>query len=97
MWRRLENGEYSHILLGPEQATHHRFLRILRSAKFNQRLAFIAVDELHTVFQWRDFRAAYPDIHRLRTLVPYDTPWFGCTATLSKEDQPGALRLIRLG
>src|SRR5436190_23903679 len=75
MWRRLENGEYTHILLGPEQATHHRFLRILRSARFNQGLAFIAVDELHMVFQWRDFRVAYPDIHRLRALVPYDTSY----------------------
>jgi superfamily II DNA helicase RecQ len=62
------------------------------------------------VFQWRDFRVAYPDIHRLRALVPYDTPWFGCTATLNKEAEEfvvrkagfrrignftGALRLIR--
>jgi len=92
MWRRLENGEYTHILLGPEQATHHRFLRILRSARFNQGLAFIAVDELHMVFQWRDFRVAYPDIHRLRALVPYDTPWFGCTATLNKEAEEFVVR-----
>ena len=57
MWRRLENGEYTHILLGPEQATHHRFLRILRSARFNQGLAFIAVDELHMVCALRYSRS----------------------------------------
>jgi superfamily II DNA helicase RecQ len=85
LWQRLEDGRYTHILLGPEQALHEKFLRLLRKAKFNQRIAFVGIDELHTIHQWKEFRTAYPDLYQLRDAIPTSIPWFGCTATLTRE------------
>jgi len=62
-----------------------RFIQLLRNATFNQRIAFIAIDELHTVYQWKDFRSSYPNLHFLRSIIPQSIPLFGCTATLTEE------------
>ncbi|KAI1204054.1 P-loop containing nucleoside triphosphate hydrolase protein [Annulohypoxylon truncatum] len=85
MWKGLIQGRFTHVILGPEQATQKQFFDLLRNAEFNQKIAFVAIDELHMVHQWKDFRTAYPNIHQMRALIPRRVPWFGCTATLSKE------------
>ncbi|KAI2465606.1 P-loop containing nucleoside triphosphate hydrolase protein [Annulohypoxylon bovei var. microspora] len=85
MWDGLIQGRFTHVILGPEQAARKRFFDLLRNATFNQRIAFVAIYELHMIYQWRDFRTAYPNMHRMRALVPRIVPWFGCTATLSEE------------
>jgi hypothetical protein len=79
---------YTHLLMGPEQAVHINFLRLLRSSNFASRIAFVGIDELHIIHQWKSFRISYPDLHVLRQSLPYSIPWFGCTATLTKEAEP---------
>ncbi|KAI1097142.1 hypothetical protein F4804DRAFT_328497, partial [Jackrogersella minutella] len=64
MWSKLVAGHYTHVILGPEQATHKRVLKLLRNAEFNQKLALVAVDELHMVYQCREFREAYPILYK---------------------------------
>ncbi|KAK3311371.1 P-loop containing nucleoside triphosphate hydrolase protein [Chaetomium strumarium] len=93
----LRQGRYTHILLGPEQAIHYRFLRLFRTAEFNQRIAFVGIDELHTIHQWRDFRSSFANLHQVRAALPVMIPWFGCTATLTPDaelfiHQVGAFR-----
>lgn len=87
MWSGLVKGDFTHVILGPEQATTDRFFQLLRDPEFNSKIAFVAIDELHMVYQWRDFRTAFPNLYQIRGMIPRKVPWFGCTATLSKEAQ----------
>ncbi|OTB19485.1 hypothetical protein K445DRAFT_42905, partial [Daldinia sp. EC12] len=87
MWCEVAQGKYTHVILGPEQATQDRFYTLFRDSAFNQRLAMVAIDELHMVHQWKEFRTSYPNLYQIRGMIPNAVPWFGCTATLSKQAQ----------
>jgi superfamily II DNA helicase RecQ len=78
VWSDIQAVKYTHILLGPEQALYPRFAAILRRTEFNQKVAMVAIDELHMVGQWRDFRECFTAISRLWSLIPNDVLWFGC-------------------
>ncbi|KAF9882712.1 hypothetical protein FE257_005507 [Aspergillus nanangensis] len=65
--QRIMNGDFTHILLGPEIALSDKFAELLRHREFHQRLVLVAIDELHVVQQ-----------HRIDKRVP----WFGTSATL---------------
>ncbi|KAK3695181.1 hypothetical protein B0T22DRAFT_454566 [Podospora appendiculata] len=93
-WAGLEQPGITNILVGPEQASHYRFLALMRKASFNQRIAFIGIDELHMVHQWRDFRTDYARLRDLRLVVPSSVPIFGCTATLTAKAQDFVLRSV---
>lgn len=43
---------YTHILLSPEQA-------VLRDPDFHKRIGLFAIDELHLVGEWREFRKEF--------------------------------------
>ncbi|KAI1818929.1 P-loop containing nucleoside triphosphate hydrolase protein [Xylaria intraflava] len=66
----LKAGKYSHVLLSPEQALNPQFKAILRSPGFHSRIGLFAIDELHVVQEWRDFRADFTYLHTLRSLLP---------------------------
>jgi superfamily II DNA helicase RecQ len=42
----------------------------------------VAIDELHVVSQWAEWRESYGHIQLLRSRIHTDVPWFGTTATL---------------
>ncbi|KAI1096669.1 P-loop containing nucleoside triphosphate hydrolase protein [Rostrohypoxylon terebratum] len=87
VWADLTAGKFTHVIVGLEQAVSEPFVRLLRKPEFNQRLAFVAIDDLHTVYHWKYSWAVYPKLHHIRALIPNGVPWFGCTATLSEEAQ----------
>lgn len=79
---RIEKGEFTHVLLGPEQASSRPFRRALKQADFQARIGLVAIDEVHLVMQWETFRPAFTMLGQLRTILHQDIVWFGCTATL---------------
>jgi superfamily II DNA helicase RecQ len=70
VWDEVLAGKYSHTLLSPEQALNPRFKSILRSPDFHQEFGLFAIDELHMVVEWKDFR---PDRY-ICTLFPHLYP-----------------------
>ncbi|KAK4233757.1 P-loop containing nucleoside triphosphate hydrolase protein [Achaetomium macrosporum] len=105
VWGDIQAGEYTHVLLSPEQALHPKFKAVLKDPGFHTRIGLFAIDELHCVSKWREFREDYTYLHTLRVLLPRRIPWFGCTATLDRDNQnyilekagfePSKLKIIR--
>jgi len=56
---------YTHILLGPEQATAPKFWKILQNPNFQKQIELVAIDECHVLSQWKKFRSEYVMIHKL--------------------------------
>lgn len=50
-------------------------------------LGLLAIDELHIVSEWRNFRPEFTYLYSLRSLIPRTVPFFGCTATLDRDSQ----------
>ena len=79
----VQEGKYTHILVGPELAISPAFSRVCTTPEFQRRVALVAVDEAHLVQQWgSEFRPAYAQLSLLRSRLPLNTPWFACSATL---------------
>lgn len=78
----LASGGYSHVLLGPEQATTRAFRNVCNRPEFQACVGLVAIDECHLIRQWQDFRPAFTMMGVLRTALHPDVCWFGCTATL---------------
>lgn len=55
---------------------------MLRHPEFHSRLCLLAIDELHLVEDWKEFRPDYTMLGVLRTRLPYGTPLLRVTATL---------------
>lgn len=74
------------MFVTPEKlAKSKRLMHRLEKANTKQRLARIAIDEVHCVSQWgHDFRPDYKFLHVLRTQFP-SVPILGLTATASTE------------
>jgi ATP-dependent DNA helicase RecQ len=75
------NGAYKLLYLSPERLqTEMALARIPR-----MQVSILAIDEAHCVSQWGyDFRPAYLNIPRLRTLLP-NVPVMALTATATRE------------
>lgn len=87
--QKLRCGGYTHILLGPEQATSNSFRALFRDPQFAGSIGLVAFDEAHLVKNWgMEFREDFTLVRELRRLVPKQCIWFGCTATLDKETEP---------
>ena len=80
--QKISDGVFTHVLLGPEQATSDGFRRALKRADFQARIGLVAIDECHLVSQWETFRPAFTMLAQLRTMLHPDIVWFGCSATL---------------
>jgi len=89
--RRILAGEFTHILLGPEQASTRAFRDVLKSTEFQARIGLVAIDECHLVMEWEKFRPAFTLIGELRTILHQNIVWFGCSATL---DAAGEKRVL---
>jgi superfamily II DNA helicase RecQ len=78
----VSNGEYTHILLGPEQACSKDFRAALKRISFRDRIGLVAIDEAHFIRQWGvEFRTEFMAICELRQVLPREVVWFCCTAT----------------
>jgi len=73
--------------MSPEQATNHRFEKVLKSPEFHAMLGLLAIDELHIVSEWRDFRPEFMYLYSLSSLIPQAVFFFGCTAKLDHDSQ----------
>ena len=51
----IQRGNYTHILLGPEQAVSPEFRKILQDPNFQQRVGLVVIDECHVLSQWQVF------------------------------------------
>lgn len=78
-------GNYKFLYLAPERLQQEWILNRVTALPIN----LIAIDEAHCVSQWgHDFRPAYLDIKKLRTLLP-NVPFLALTASAThtvKED-----------
>ena len=78
--------------MSPEQAVNPKFKSILRDPDFHNKIGLFAIDELHIVGEWREFRPDFTYLYALRSLLPRWVPWFGCTATLDRNNQDFILK-----
>ncbi|KAK0728530.1 hypothetical protein B0T26DRAFT_738850 [Lasiosphaeria miniovina] len=77
VWNEVKAGEYIHMLLSPEQAINPKFKAVLRDPDFHSKLGLFAIDELHMINEWREFREEFTHIYTLRALMPRRIPFFG--------------------
>ncbi|KAK3384607.1 hypothetical protein B0T24DRAFT_689826 [Lasiosphaeria ovina] len=92
VWNKVKAGQYSHVLLSPEQAVNPKFKAVLRDPDFHSKLGLFAIDELHMISEWREFREEFTYLHTLRALIPKRIPFFSYTATLDKDNQAYILK-----
>ena len=88
---RIASGEFTHVLLGPEQASSRSFRKALKSPELQAQIGLVAIDECHLVTQWEKFRPAFTLLGQLRTILCKDIAWFGCSATLDDEAEQRVL------
>lgn len=88
---KFKNGEFSHVLLGPEQAASDVFRTALKDSVVQSRLGLVAIDECHLVRQWEAFRPKFTMLGELRSLLRQDIVWFGCSATLDEKTETTVL------
>jgi superfamily II DNA helicase RecQ len=79
---------YRILLSGPEMALYHpRFSRAIRDSVFMSHFQALIFDEAHLIPQWGvDFREAYFEVGRLRSLFPQNCPVLATTATVTSQD-----------
>lgn len=85
--RAVREGKYRHIVMGPEQAASDEMRDIFRDPGFSMRVGIIIIDECHVVSDWKDFRASVQEILLMRNMLPRNVHMFGCTATLTEEQE----------
>jgi hypothetical protein len=90
--RRIQNLEFTNILLGPEQLTSPDFHEILRDNQLSSKIGLLAIDEAHCIRMWSAFRAQYMHIWRAVRILPKDIILFACTATMNKETETAIIR-----
>jgi len=83
----IKEGSYTHVLLGPEQASSRTFRAILRDPALQERIGLVAIDECHLTRQWKDFRPEFSMLGELRIILPQHVIWFGCSATIDDETE----------
>ena len=72
------SGKYKFLYVSPERLTNEHFIAALR----HSRVGMIAVDEAHCISQWGyDFRPAYLEISKIRSLIGLQIPIIALTAT----------------
>jgi superfamily II DNA helicase RecQ len=69
---RIRNGEFTHILLSPEQASSKEFRAALKDPLFQAKIGLVAIDELHLIKQWEEFRAKFTMLGELRDIMRQD-------------------------
>ena len=73
-------------MTSPEIAISSEFNdEVLRHESFYSRICMLAIDELHLVDEWKDFRNVYSNIGVVRTRLPRSIPCVGVSATLDDE------------
>ena len=72
------------VFTSPEVVNDQPFRDDVNNAPgFREKLRSIAIDEVHLVSEWKDFRNEYTRIGWFRQALPRDTPLFAASATLS--------------
>jgi len=87
VWKKIKNGEYrivytmENVLL---DKTGYFWKDILKdpSCPFMQRLALVAIDEAHVIWEWKKFRPLYSYLYNIRHATE-GVPWLCCSATLT--------------
>ena len=90
--REIRQGKYTHIVTSPEQIAMDWFLELVHDVDFRDRIGLVAIDECHLVSTWATFRDAYAKLFTLRANLLPSVAWFGCTATLTKEQEAEVLK-----
>ena len=87
LYQEIAEGKYQHIIMVPEQASHPGFRKLISRPEVRNRIGLVAIDEVHFVSKWQDFRLEYVQLFELREILPIDTVWLGASATVSKETE----------
>jgi superfamily II DNA helicase RecQ len=89
---RITSGFYTHVLLGPEQASSKEFRAALKTPELQSRVGLVAIDECHLVSEWENFRPAFTMLGELRMVLNQDVVWFGCSASLPEKAEQAVLQ-----
>ena len=91
LFQRIRHSEFTHILLGPEQASSTAFRTLLKEPEVQSKIGLVAIDECHTIRQWSNFRPQFTLLGQLRLVLRQDIVWFACSATLDAETEENVL------
>ena len=92
LFQRIRDREFTHVLLGPEQASSPAFRELLKEPTMQAAIGLVAIDECHVIRQWAGFRPKFTMIGELRMILRRDVVWFACSATLDSETQELVLK-----
>lgn len=74
------------MFTSPEIAVSKSFNdNVLRHSSYSSKLCLLAIDELHLVSEWREFRPDYFGLPVLRARLPDGIPFLGASATLDHQ------------
>jgi DEAD/DEAH box helicase len=90
-WRQMmediRDGRYTHIFTSPEMVVSQAFSPVMNDPPFKSRLICVAVDECHLITKWgNSFRPEYGQLNTFKQMMPNHVAFFGCSATLDKND-----------
>ena len=91
LFQRIRRSEFTHILLGPEQASSTAFRALLKEPEVQSKIGLVAIDECHTIRQWNDFRPHFTLLGHLRLVLRQNIVWFACSATLDAKTEEAVL------
>ncbi|KAL8895718.1 MAG: hypothetical protein Q9192_003478 [Flavoplaca navasiana] len=75
-------GYYTHVFISPELLLSVDFHKdVINADTFRERLRLFAIDELHCVEDWKNFRVQYSCVGVVKSRLP-PVPFLGLTATL---------------
>lgn len=87
MFQQIEDGHYTHILLGPEQASSIEFRSIIKKPEMQAKIGLVAIDECHLIRQWEAFRPEFTMLIQLRIVLRGDLVCFACSATTNTQTE----------
>ncbi|KIY70314.1 P-loop containing nucleoside triphosphate hydrolase protein [Cylindrobasidium torrendii FP15055 ss-10] len=98
-FKRVANGDYRVVLLGPEMQDNSDFKNIvLQSKPFLDNLIQFSVDEAHCISEWGpDFRPTYGRLIELIRRLPNTVPQLIVSATLPKDVMDDVRLKLHLG
>ena len=80
---RIELGRHTHVLTSPELALSNKEIqRVFQTPGFKDCLALIAINEVHLVEDWAEWRLDYGRLRELRSILPCFVSFFATLATV---------------
>ena len=94
---RIELGRHTHVLTSPKLALSNKEVQgVFQTPGFRDRLALIAINEIHLVEDWAESRPDYGRLGKLRSILPCSVLFLATSATVGDKLARGLIVNLRL-